>query len=32
MMIKMDENPKKYIKILKINEKTYIKVKKHLKH
>ena len=29
--MKMNENSKKYIKTLKINKKTYIKVKKHLK-
>ena len=28
MMIKLNENSKKYIKTLKINEKIYIKVKK----
>ena len=32
MMIKLNENSKKYIKTLKINKKTYIKVKKHLKY
>lgn len=32
MMIKLSENSKKYIKTLKINKKTYIKVKKHLKY
>ena len=31
-MIKMNENSKKYIKTLKNNKKTYIKLKKHLKH
>ena len=31
MMIKLSENSKKYIKTLKNNKKTYIKVKKHLK-
>ena len=32
MKLKLSENSKKYIKTLKINKKTYIKVKKHLKH
>ena len=32
MMIKINENPKKYIKTLKINKKAYVKVKKHLKY
>ena len=31
-MIKMNENSKKYIKTLKNNKKTYIKLKKHLKY
>lgn len=31
-MMKMNENSKKYIKTLKINKKTYIKLKKHLKY
>ena len=30
--MKMNENSKKYIKTLKINKKTYIKLKKHLKY
>ena len=30
--MKMNENSKKYIKTLKNNKKTYIKVKKHLKY
>jgi len=30
-MMKMNENSKKYIKTLKNNKKTYIKLKKHLK-
>ena len=30
--MKMNENSKKYIKTLKNNKKTYIKLKKHLKH
>ena len=29
--MKMNENSKKYIKTLKNNKKTYIKLKKHLK-
>ena len=32
MRLKFNENSKKYIKTLKINKKTYIKVKKHLKY
>ena len=32
MRLKLSENSKKYIKTLKINRKTYIKVKKHLKY
>ena len=32
MRLKFSENSKKYIKTLKINKKTYIKVKKHLKY
>ena len=31
-MMKMNENSKKYIKTLKNNKKTDIKVKKHLKY
>ena len=31
MRLKLSENSKKYIKTLKINKKTYIKVKKNLK-
>jgi len=31
VILKLSENSKKYIKTLKINKKTYIKVKKHLK-
>ena len=32
MRLKLSENSKKYIKTLKINKKTYIKVKKNLKY
>ena len=31
MKLKLSKNSKKYIKTLKINKKTYIKVKKNLK-
>ena len=31
-MIKMKENSKKYIKTLKNNKKTYIKLKKYIKY
>lgn len=31
-MIKMNENSKKYIKTLKNNKKTYIKLKKYIKY
>ncbi len=31
MKLKLNKNSKKYIKTLKNNKKTYIKVKKHLK-
>ena len=31
MKLKLNENSKKYIKTLKINKKTYIKVKKYIK-
>ena len=32
MRVKLSENSKKYIKTLKNNKKTYIKLKKHLKY
>ena len=32
MKLKLSENSKKYIKTLKINKKTYIKLKKYLKY
>ena len=32
MKLKLNKNSKKYIKTLKNNKKTYIKLKKHLKY